>query len=59
MVGEVSKTAQDVGIVWACRVLFPSSLEPSLHVLVFGKKTFLCLYIYIYCTWALRMSLSG
>ena len=26
-------------------MLFPSSLVPSLHVLVFGKKTFLYLYI--------------
>ena len=43
VVGKVSKMAQDVGMV-SCgcvMVLFPSSLVPSLHVLVFGKKTFL------------------
>ena len=29
-------------------VLFPSSLVPSLHVLVFGKKTFLCLVLVVF-----------
>ena len=45
MVGGVSKTAQDVGMVWAYVVLFPSGLVPFLHVLVFSKKTFLCLVV--------------
>ena len=50
--------AQDVGMVWACHGVFPSSLVPSLHVLVFGKKTFvscfgcffLCVCVGVYVT---------
>ena len=45
MVGGISKTTQDVGMVWAYRGVVPSGLVPSLHVLVFGKKTFLCLVV--------------
>ena len=35
-------------MVWACHGVFPSSLVPSLHVLVFGKKTFLCLVLVVF-----------
>ena len=39
-------------------VLFPSSLVPSLHVLVFGKKTFLCLVLVVFCV-CVKVYLTG
>ena len=41
MVGGVSKTAQDVGMVWAYRGVVPVWFGSiHIHALVFGKKAF-------------------
>ena len=49
---------QDIGMVWACVVLFPSSLVPSLHVLVFGQKTFCVLFWLFFCV-CVKVYLTG
>ena len=40
-------------------VVFPSGLVPSLHVLVFGKKTFLCLVLVVFFVCVLKVYVTG